>query len=263
MSHDSIIAIFTARAQTDPRVAALLLGGSLGAGTGDAFSDVDLILVAQPEHHGVLAAEARAWGESVGDLVIWKAPYPGVPLFTAVTAAWERFDLTVTVPGRVTGSRAGLRPLVDRELVWESLPERLEPKPIAPDRLAGIIEETYRILGLLPLGMGREEYVVGVTGAGLLRDNLITLMVAQTEPALQPGALSLRRLLPREDMTFLERQPGIAPTRDSVIAASLTYGGQALARARMLAGKVGVAWPDALEAACRDRLRRELELELP
>ncbi|HEX5377042.1 MAG TPA: nucleotidyltransferase domain-containing protein [Phenylobacterium sp.] len=263
MTREDIIKAFADRARADERVAALFLGGSLGRGEGDAWSDVDLILVARPDHHAALAAEARVWADGVAEVVLWKTPYVGVPLFCAVTAEWLRFDLTVTVPGRVIGARSTLKPLVDHLEVWAGLPETLSPKPIAPAELQALTEETLRILGLLPLAVGRGEFAAGVTGAGLLRGQLIALMIAETEPPLPPGALHLSRVVSPEDLEILESQPGAVATRASVIAASETYARLFLPRARVLAAKVGAVWPDALEAATRAHWRRELALELP
>ena len=263
MTRDDIITGFTTKAQSDTRVAALFLGGSLGAGKGDIYSDVDLILVAFPEHHPALTAEVRNWADDIVELVIWRPPYPGLPLFMAVTTEWHRFDITVTVPGRVTGSKAGLKPLVDHAGVWASLPARLPPQPMPAAQLEALIEETMRILGLLPVGMGREEYAVAVTGVGLLRGNLISLMIAETEPALPPGAMGLRKVISHDDLAYLTAQPGVAATRAAVIAASIEYATQFFGRARPLAAKVGATWPDKLEAALRAHLRRELQIDLP
>ncbi len=263
MSREDIITGFTAKADADNRVAALFLGGSLGAGTGDIYSDVDLILVAVPEHHAALAEEVRGWADEIAEIVLWRPPYPGLPLFMAVTSQWHRFDITVTVPGRVTGSKARLKVLVDHADIWATLPDQLLPQPMPAAQLEALIVETMRILGLLPVGMGREEYAVAVTGVGLLRANLITLMIAETEPPLPPGAMGLRKVISPQDFAYLTAQPGVAATGEAVIAASLDYAGQFLRRARVLTAKVGATWPNNLERALRAHLRRELQIELP
>jgi len=263
MTRDQIIEGFTARAQADDRIAALFLGGSLGKGAGDDWSDVDLILAARPEHHGALVSEVRAWADMVADVVLWKQVYPGVPLYMAVTSEWLRFDLTVTIPGHVIGAQATLKPLVDRDGVWAGLPETLAPKPIDPNAVTAVIEEALRILGLLPLALGRGEFASGVTGAGLVRQQLVSLMIMETEPPLPPGALHLSRLIPAQDLATLEALPGVIATRESVTAANVAYGRVFLDRARILAARVGARWPQPLEDACRAHWRRELGLEFP
>lgn len=263
MTRDELIEIFAAKAAADERVLALFLGGSLGAGTGDAFSDADFILVAAPPDHGALVAGARDWAGGLAELVLWKTPYPGLPLFCAVTENWGRFDLTVTVPGAVRGAKDRLKPLVDKAGVWDGLPESLPPRPPAPGEIEALVEETLRILGLLPVAVGRAEFVVAATGVGLLRDQLIALMVAETAPPVKPGALGLKRVLPPKDLAILETAPVVAPTRESVTAASLAYAALFLPRARDLAERIGATWPQALEDAARAHLRRTVGLELP
>jgi hypothetical protein len=262
MTRDEIIQGFTARAEGDDRVAALFLGGSLGKGLGDDWSDADMILAARPEHHATLVSEVRAWADAIAKVVLWKQPYPGVPLYTAVTDGWLRFDLTVTVPGHVIGAQATLKPLVDHAGVWASLPEALAPKPVDPIALTALVEEALRILGLLPLAIGRGEFASGVTGAGLVRQQLISLMILETEPPLPPGALHLSRLIPPGDLATIEALPGVIATRASVIAANVAYGRAFLERARIVAARVGAAWPQPLEDACRAHWRQELGLEL-
>jgi hypothetical protein len=262
MTRDQIIQGFTDRAQADDRVAALFLGGSLGKGVGDDWSDADLILAARPEHHAAVDAEVRAWADGIATVVLWKQPYPGVPLYTAVTDEWLRFDLTVTIPGRVIGAQATLKPLVDHAGVWASLPAQLAPKPLDPAALTALVEETLRILGLLPMALGRGEFATGVTGAGLIRQQLISLLILETEPPLPPGALHLARLISPKDLAMVEALPGVVATRDSVIAANLAYAGAFLPRARIVAERAGAVWPQALEDACARQWRR-LDLVLP
>lgn len=263
MTRDELIATFAAGAEADPRVLALLLGGSLGAGAGDAYSDADLILVLAPEDHAAFVEEVEAWAGEIADPVLWRQVYPGLPLFHGITPGWVRFDITVTVPHRVTGARSNLRPLFDRARVWDALPEQLEPKAVDPTRLEAMTVEFLRVTGLLVVGMGRREYVLGITGAGLLRGLLIELMIAETRPPLPPGALHLTDILPPGDLEILARLPQVAADRASVIAANLAMAELFLPRARALAREVGAAWPDAFEAATRAHLRRELGLELP
>jgi hypothetical protein len=170
--------------------------------------------------------------------------------------------MTVTVPGKVIGARDTLKPLADPAGVWASLPASLPAKPLDPAALTALIEEALRILGLLPMALGRGELATGVTGAGLIRQQLIALMILETEPPLPPGALHLARLISAQDLATVEALPGVVATRGSVIAANLAYAGVLLPRARAAAGRVGAVWPQALEAACARQWRR-LDLELP
>lgn len=263
MTRDELIDAVAARAAGDPRVVALFLGGSLGAGAGDRFSDCDFVLAVGPQAHAAFVAGLQAWVAGFAELALWRQVYPNLPLFLAVTPEYLRFDLTVTVPDRLAGTKAAWRPLHDPDGFYDRLPER--PPERAPDaaKVAALVEEFWRILGLLPVGVGRGEYVVAVSGVGLLRDQLIALLIEAEAPPTPPGALHLSRVLPAEAMAILERLPPAAANRKSVIEASFALAAVFQAMARPLAARTGAPWPDALEAAARDHIRRELGLELP
>jgi len=263
MSRDQLVAAIAVKAQADHRVLALLLGGSLGAGRGDAYSDADLIVVLAPGDHPAFVEGIEAWIGEIVETALWRQVYPGAPLFLAITPGWVRFDVTVTVPGRVIGARDGLKPLFDRAGIWDALPQSLPPRSIAPDRLEAMVAEFLRVLGLLVVGLGRAEHLLGVTGVGLLRGQLIELMIAETRPPLTPGALHLTDILPAGDIEALEALPPVIAERAALVRANLALAELFLPRARALAREVGAVWPAALEAATRDYWRRELQLDMP
>lgn len=263
MSRDQLLSGLIARAESDERVLALLLGGSLGRGGGDAWSDLDLIAVVAPEHHAAFAEGARAWMEQAAPLVLWAQPYPGAPLFNAITQTWLRADLTVTVPGRVTSARHLCRPVLDRAAVWKSLPAVLSPRAPDPARVDALVQEFIRVLGLLPVALGRGEHVVSVTGAGLQRAALISLMIQALELPQPPGTLHLSRLLSADDMRLLEALPAAEANRASLIAAHHALAAAFLPRARALMERTRAPWPEAFWAATRTHLQKTLGAEWP
>lgn len=263
MTRDALLQRLTAQAEADERVLALLLGGSLGRGDGDAWSDIDLVAVVAPEDHPGFVEGARAWVEQAAPLVVWRPPWPNLPLFNAITETWERVDLTVTVPGRVLGARSGYRPLVDRAGVWGALPpSRPEGKP-DPARVAALVQEFIRVLGLLPVGLGRREYAVAVTGWGMQRTALISLLIEELGLPSPPGALHLSKLLAAEDMRMLEALPAPAAERASLLAANHAVAAAFVPRARALVMRVDAAWPEVFWAATQAHLARELGDEWP
>ena len=262
MTRDDLIEHVRAAASADPRVAALFLGGSLGSGHGDRWSDCDFVLVATPEGHATFVEQARDWVAQICDPVLWLQIYPGVPLFLAVTEAWLRLDLTVTAPSHLNGSQATWRPLFDPQGLYDRLPRTAPSRSPDPTRVVAIIEEFLRILGLLPLSVGRGEFVVGVTGVGHLRAQLIALLIESHAPSYPPGALRLSRVLDAEEIALIESLPSPAADRQAVIAASLACAAAFLPRARRLAERLGASWPEALEAAARAHIRRELAIEI-
>jgi hypothetical protein len=263
MTRDELIEPFAAAAGRHAGIDALLLGGSLGRGEGDAYSDVDLIVVTPPAAHAAFVEAVRAWAADVAEPVLWRQVYPGLPLFHAVTADYLRYDITVTTAERVAESADRVRPLVDKVGIYERLPATRERPPVSAAAVFDTVEEFLRILGLLPVAVGRSDYAALSAGVGLLRQQLQALMVLEQRPVTPPGALALRRALPSADLatlTALAAHP--TTTREGGIGASLAVAEVFLRRARPLAAAAGAAWPDALEAAVRGHLARELGIGL-
>ena len=132
-----------------------------------------------------------------------------------------------------------------------------------PRRLKYQFEEFIRILGLLPLGMGREEYLNGVTGLFHLRNLLVELFIEETGAPHRGGVLHLNRLITEEQQEVLASLPPPVPTRDRLIAANIAYASAYLPRARRLAKLWGVEWPERFEAAMWESLKKELAIEPP
>jgi hypothetical protein len=157
-------------------------------------------------------------------------------------------------------SQKSLRVLLDESNLYATLPAD-EPKKGGPSKLAAIVNEFIRVFGLAPVAMGREEYVVAVSGAGLLRSSLIQLFLEENG-IRDTGALHLKRLLTAEQMEILEKMPGVSANRESVIEASLNCALIFLPRAKQLARKLSVPWPESFEAATLRHLNKELGIQL-
>lgn len=243
--------------QTDPRVRALFLSGSFGEGTADQYSDVDLLVVTE---RGGQEEFLRSWLPILGtisEVVFWQRPFPGVPLLNAITTEWLRCDLLVLDRDqlRIRGQNS-LKVLLDESNLYTTLPAD-DPMKGGPTNLAAIVNEFIRVLGLAPVAIGREEYVVAVTGVGLLRSSLIQLFLEENG-IRNAGALHLKRLLNAEQIDILEKMTGVNAERESVIEASVSCARTFLPRAKRLAQKLSVPWPESFEAATLRHLNREL-----
>lgn len=262
MTRDELQARIETLAAADERVQALLLSGSVGRGEADAWSDLDLIAVVAPEHHGAFTSGIRDWLEQAAPIVLLET-VPGLPVYVVVTEDWVRFDVTVTVPGRVFGSRNAIRPLLDRADVWDQLPPAFPSRPPDPERVAAATREFLRCLGLLPVSLGREDWAVAASGVGLMRGQLVSLMIDDLDLAARPGALKLKGLLATEDYAALLALPAPGPDRASVVAATRALAEAYLPRARSLHDRIGAPWPSELEAALQAHLARSLGADWP
>ncbi len=241
----------------DPRVRGLWLTGSFGAGTADEYSDVDMFVLVADAHVGGYAAE---WLDRVAARYepLLARRLGGAPVFNHVLPGWLRWDVVV-------GGPAGLNDL-DPDLVMELL-NRDGVRP-APSFRAGVetgtvrelTEEFLRVLGLLPVVVGRGELVTAATGAGLLRQLLTTLLRYRAEGPRLSGALHLSRVLPADELAALAALPPVYAERGAVVRAHLSCAAMFLPVAREL---LGGEHPAALEQACWDYLRAELGVEPP
>lgn len=245
-----------------PIVRALFLGGSRGAGLEDSYSDIDFLAVAIG---GPSDEFAGLWREAVsrtGEIVLWWDRDAKPMLINAITEDWQRIDVEIVTPAEMARrSRSGLKPLFDHDRLFEALPAMPEAAGPNKRRMKWQFEEFIRILGLLPLAMGREEYVNSVTGAFYLRNLLVDLLIEETATPYRGGALHLNRLITAEQKALLIALPPLLPTRDAMMAAYPAYAAAYLPRARKMAAKLGIEWPERFEAATWVHLRRTLAIE--
>ncbi len=258
MDQAQLIAQITDRLRGDPDLRALYLAGSLGRGEGDRFSDVDLVAVVEAEAQEGFAARWRVTLDTVTPVVFWHTPRGIKSLASAVTEDCLRCDLFMVSPSGMSGrAQSTLAPLIDSEDLYASLPVDPAPGAPKPARVQGIIEEFLRVLGLLPVVLGRSEHVVAARGAGMLRDMLIDLMLEDAALPGGHGALHLSKLLPSEDMATLAALPPARPDRLDV-EAHLATARAFVPRAQRMARDLGLDWPQAFAAATARHLEAEL-----
>ncbi|WP_252912480.1 hypothetical protein [Aliihoeflea aestuarii] len=196
---------------------------------------------------------AEIWRRAVdrtGTIVMWRDRQVRPGLINAITQDCLRTDVFIVKPdqmGRQT--RDGLKVLFDHDRIFDSLPASTNPTGPDPRSVKYQFEEFIRILALLPLAMGREEYLNGVTGIFHLRNLLVHLFIEETGAPHRGGALHLDRLITDEQKEILFSLPPPVPTREALIAAHVAYAAAYLPRARRLAALWGINWPDRFEEA--------------
>ena len=239
----------------DRRVRGLWLTGSLGTGTDDAFSDVDMFVLVGPDD---LASYLEGWPEVA-------APYRpllarrlgGAPVFNHVLEGWVRWDVVVGTPEDLANTdRTQVREVFNHDGHQPSAPAH---RGVDPEVVRDMTEEFLRVLGLLPVVLARGELVTAVSGAGLRRQLLTTLLRYRVEGDRLSGALHLRRVLPEEELAALAALPPVYAERGAVVRLHLACAGMFLPVARELLGE---AYPFALEAACWDHLRAHLSADV-
>ena len=258
MNQNELIARVTVALTGNTRIRALFLSGSFGRGTEDAFSDVDLLAVADPADHEALATEWRATLESIAPIVYFNR-LPWALVLNAITDQWLRVDLSIVAPDHLTSqAQDRLRPLLDRDNLHATLPATLAERGIDPRRLEAITLEFIRILGLLPVGLGRNETeLIAGAGTAYLRKGLTDLLILEADRPNE-GALHLSRVIGPERLAVLAAIPLADLSNAAAIAANLALARAFFPRAKALYAQLGLAWPTAFEAATRAHLCRNL-----
>lgn len=243
----------------DPAIEAVWLAGSLGRGEGDTFSDVDVLaLVRSP---GATEVGLRYAGEvhRIAPVVLVNTLFGG-RVVNVVTEEWARFDISFVEAAEL--DRYSAHDLTVLFNKGEHEPPEREPAAYepAPAAVLAIINEFLRVLGLLVVADGRQEWLLAMSGLEILRKLTLDLMLEENgiSPAARGGTLRRNPLLTAEQRQALEGLPPIVADRASLFEANRRIAAIFLPRARRLADRIGVVWPDAFEAATR----RSLELNL-
>ncbi|SFE28928.1 nucleotidyltransferase domain-containing protein [Roseivivax sediminis] len=243
---------------------ALFLAGSLGRGTEDAFSDIDVVALAEPDRHEALAARWISALEDRDHVVYRRQAKSGQGLLVnAITGNWVRVDLHV-LPRALFARRAKdtVTPLIDPEDIHGALPDSLPPARPDPERVKGIVTEFIRMMGLMPVALGRDERVTLVTSVELLRGLLRDLYIEQSAAPDKGGMLHLSKLITPAQMAVLESMPHPGPDRTALIDAHLRIADAFLPEARRLAARLEIDWPDEFEAATAAHIHRETGVEI-
>lgn len=244
----------TTALSADHRIRALLLSGSFGRGTADAWSDVDLIAFVAPEHREAVMDGWRGTLETITPIVFFNR-LPWAPVLNAITDTWLRCDLQVSTPAEARGmTQDRYKVLFDHDGLYAALPPAGPEPTTEPQKLLGTITEFIRILGLLHVADGRGEYELAVTGTGMLRGLFTTLLIEEMQRGDQGGMLHLSRKIDAERMNLLLALPVAEPNRASVLRANAALARAFFPRAKAFAEMLGLDWPTAFETATRNKL---------
>ena len=264
MDHQDVISTVANALKDAPGIRALFLSGSYGNGMADAYSDIDFVMVAED---GASDAVATLWRDAVaqtGEIVLWWDRKPVPVLINAITEDWTRTDVIILKPDQMRAhTQSSLKVLFDHDRIYEDLAETQPAAQPDPKRFTHQVEEFIRILGLLHLAAGREEYINGVLGVFHLRNKLVDLLIAETNAPNRGGILHLNRLITDEQKALLTSLPPPVPERQAMIDAHLAYAAAFLPRARARAASIGADWPERFEAVTWARLAESLGIERP
>ncbi len=262
--HSEVIQIITNAIKDVPEIRALFLSGSYGNGLADEYSDIDFVMVAED---GASDAVAEAWHSAIGktgEIVLWRDRTNVPVLINAITKDWTRTDVIILKRDQMSShTQSSLKPLFDHDSIFDSLAKTEKNNEPNLTKFKYQIEEFIRILGLLHLAAGREEYINGVLGIFHLRNLLVELLIDETSAPNRGGALHLNRLLSSQQKDLLTSLPPAIPNRELMISAHLAYAKAYLPPARTRAQRIGLEWPEKFEAATWAQLGTTLSVQRP
>lgn len=249
--------------EADSQIAAAWLAGSLGRGSGDAYSDVDLLVLVT----GVSALEAgRRYVREVVSIAppaLVNALYGGL-VINVVTEDWRRFDLSFVAEADL--ARYDAAHLVELFNRTAHTPPIKPPETYvtSPEVVIGLVKEFLRVLGLSVVAVGRKEWLLAQWGSELLRRLTMDLMLEENgvSPPDRGGTLRRRPLLTAEQLASLEALTPATPDLDGVLTSHREIAALFLPRARALAERIGAEWPSKFEEATRRHLSSNLGLEI-
>jgi hypothetical protein len=234
----------------DERVVRVDVGGSVGAGTADQWSDLDLEVVATAEGFDSLLGEWPRWLGEITPTV-----FARTPILPFIVNAVTDEGLTLDI------------------VVWKGEAIRFPPATeYAVGMLSGVrfadvgaaleyavAEQLRGLIGPFVSLVQRDEHLRHLTGVAHLVGVLTTVFLAETgEP---PLGKHWNQTLTAEQQAAAASLPPAGANRDDIIAFGLALARMVLERARPLYDRYDLEWPAALAAVAAGRLRDQLGIE--
>ena len=241
----------------DDRILAGWLAGSFGCGAADSYSDIDL-------HCLVRADCVVPWRELAAEVagpLVLASDLPGMIGGYALTPEWLHLDLIVHPRSSIElRGLTGILPLYDSTGELPEVPAA-QPGPGEPYFPSDVVQFFFYLLGNLVATFGRGELIVAYGGILAVRDRLVELMVAERGIRRTSGNKRLNVFLTEEQREFLESMPAADVSIDRISAAIRHISAEFIRRGRALAVRSGQVWPQSLEDATIDHLRRHLGID--
>jgi predicted nucleotidyltransferase len=234
----------------DERVRAVELGGSVAAGTADAWSDLDLQVIAHADRHDELLADWPRWLEEITPTVFARTPIAPF-VVNAVTADGLTVDIVIFKGEAITFRAA-------TEYVVGSLSHNRFGDVGAALEYA-VAEQLRCMAGPFLSLVRRHENLRQLAGIHHLLGLLTTVFLAELG-APPPGKL-WSATYTDEQLAAVAALPPVAATDESVVAFSLALAELVVRRARPLFDRYGLTWPTALAEVAAGRVRDVLGID--
>jgi hypothetical protein len=234
----------------DHRVRSVGAGGSVGAGTADQWSDLDLAIVTEPDHHDEFISDWPNWLKRITPTVFARTPIAPF-IINTVTDEGLTLDLVIW-----SGEAPAFRPRTGYPVGFAST--RFDN---IRDALEYAVAEQLRgLAGPFISLIQRGEHLRHLAGVPHVLGLLTTVFLAETGEA--PPTKVWNRTYTEEQRDAVAALPAVRATRDDLIAFHLAVANLIVDRARPLFQQHDLDWPTDLARVAAARLRDKLGIEM-
>lgn len=244
-----LVRSLTVMLQKEPGIQAAFLGGSYGRGEQDAYSDIDIVAVTPSDLPTLLEAIRAQIHALLEPDILFSKVLPGSLVLNVITRGWDRFDISLINHDRLNQYyKDELIVLFDHADITRLLPPTRPNEAFPTTQLQDVTEEFIRILGLLPVVLGRENHVSATSGIQIMKDLLIRLMKLEYRDMHGPqphiGALSLKKTISPENYNLLAGLPPVVQEPEAIIALNRRLAEIFLLKSKSLYKKYAMTWPE-------------------
>ena len=204
---------------SDPRLLGLMVGGSIATGTGDAWSDLDLVIVSTDETHAAVLAEARAFADRLGPvLVAFTGEHVGEPrlLITLYGPPPKHVDLKFIGLGDLDHRVEDGLVLWQRDDAVDAAMLRADAVWPAPD--PQWIEDRFWVwVHYVTVKIARGELLEAVDAMTMIRSSALAPLASAGRTEKPAGVRRLETLAPEHVDALRATVPG--PGRDDCVRA--------------------------------------------
>jgi hypothetical protein len=234
----------------DDRVRSVGAGGSVGAGTADRWSDLDLAIVTDPEHHDDFIREWPAWVDRITPTVFARTPIAPFIVNTitqdGLTVDFVIWSGAAAVPRPPTGCAVGML----SSARFDDIRDALE---------YAVAEQLRGLAGPFISLIKRGEHLKHLTGVPHLLGLLTTVFLAETGHA--PPTKLWNLTYTDEQLRAVANLPAVRATADDLTAFGLGVARLIVERSRPLFQQHDLVWPADLARVAAARIHDNLGID--
>ncbi len=246
---DAFIDGLTASLHAHRHVRAAWLEGSLGRGTADRYSDLDLHVLVEEDALPAFPDGAEGWLSALRPLVLFNALFGGAML-NALTLDGLRIDVWPHGGAQAQVEVGHVRVLTERPGALIRVTPAAPPPAVQAPQVLAQTREFWRCVALLPSVIGREERIVAVQGLAVEVGLVTELLIAGSGRPRDRGVKHLNAFLDVEAHQAIEAALALPDlSTQTVVDAHLRLVALVRRHGPRIADTVGYAYPTALEQA--------------